>query len=44
VAQQGEEAADSKSLVTVAHDLEVDGLAVEHVAEEADDAVHGDHE
>lgn len=44
VAQQAEETRNRKRLITIAQDLEVDGLAVEHVAEEADDAVDGDHE
>lgn len=44
VAQQAEETRNRKRLVAVAEHFEVHGFAVEDVAEEADDAVDGDHE
>ena len=44
VAEEGEEGADGEGLVAALEDVVVDGVLVEDVAEEADDAVHGDEE
>jgi hypothetical protein len=42
MAQQRKEAADRKRLIAALQDVEVDGVGIEHVAQERDDAVDGD--
>lgn len=42
--EQSEETRNSKGLIAIPKDLEVDGLLVEQVREEADDGVDGDHQ
>ena len=42
--QQGEKTTNSKRLITTLQNIEVDGVAVVEVGEEADDAVDGDQE